>query len=228
MVRILINEDDLATRKMLRFILEQQGGYSIVESDSTESALQVLRDQRFDLVVTDLVLPGADGFELVRRLRRVSWVPILVVSARTEIPDRVRSLRTGADDYLVKPFDPSELLARVEALLRRARRVASEEGGVIRAGQLSIDLKRQVAALEGGGQVRLTPTELRMLTRLAQPPGEVHSRDELAEAIWGTAPTASPSAITTYVAELRRKLERAGGRPRLLQTVRGAGYRLAT
>lgn len=228
MPRILINEDDLATRKMLRFILEQQGGYVIVEADSAEAALEMLGRERCDLVVTDLVLPGADGYELVRRIRRISWVPILVVSARAEIPDRVRGLRTGADDYLGKPFDPSELLARVEALLRRARHVATEEAGVIRAGALSIDLKRQVASVEGGGQVRLTPTELRMLTRLAQPPGEVHSRDELAEAIWGAAPNAAPSAITTYVAELRRKLERAGGRPRLLQTVRGAGYRLDT
>ena len=231
-MRILINEDDLPTRKMLRFVLEQQGGHAIVETESAEAALELLaaggRDGGFDLLATDLVLPGMDGLELVRRVRRRSSIPILMVSARGEIVDRVRALRTGADDYLVKPFDPSELAARVEALLRRSRQVSRGiEDGVVRAGDLSIDLTRHVASLAGRGTFHLTPTEVRLLLRLARPPGEVHSREDLAEAVWGEPQAASAGAINTYIADLRRKLEPSPGRPRLLQTVRGVGYRLS-
>lgn len=226
---ILVTEDDLANRKMLRFVLEQQAGHRVTEAASAEAALGLLAEHRFDLLVSDVVLPGADGLELVRRVRRVSSIPILMVSGRTEIAERVRTLRTGADDYLVKPFDPSELAARVEALLRRARIAPrNEQTGLVRAGEVCLDLTRHVATVSGGPPVRLTPTELRLLLRLTRPPGEVHSRDELAEAVWGGAQTASASAINTYIADLRRKLEPGPGRPRLLQTVRGAGYRLAT
>jgi DNA-binding response OmpR family regulator len=227
-MQILINEDDLATRKMLRFVLEQQAGHTVTEADSTEATLALLAQQRFDLLVTDLVLPGADGLELVSQVRRRSSIPILMVSGRGEIADRVRALKIGADDYVVKPFDPSELAARVEALLRRARQTArSEQPGIVRAGDLSIDLTRQMASVGGRPPVRLTPTEVRLLLRLARPPGEVRSREELARAVWGAEPAASTTAINTYIADLRRKLEPEAGRPRLLQTVRGTGYRLS-
>jgi DNA-binding response OmpR family regulator len=232
-MHILINEDDLPTRKMLRFVLEQQAGHAVAEAGSSEAALELLlRDGRnggFDLLISDVVLPGGvDGLELVRRVRRRSSIPIIMVSGRGEIAERVRALKTGADDYLVKPFDPSELAARVEALLRRSRQTSrGVEDGVIRAGDLSLDLTRHVASLAGQEPVHLTPTEVRLLLRLARPPGEVRSREELAEAIWGEAQAASTNAINTYIADLRRKLEPGPGRPSLLQTVRGVGYRLS-
>jgi DNA-binding response OmpR family regulator len=231
-MRILVNEDDLPTRKMLRFVLEQQAGHDVVEADSSEAALRLLVESSqtggFDLLISDLVLPGADGLELVRQVRRRSALPILMVSGRGEIADRVRALKTGADDYLVKPFDPSELAARVEALLRRARQTSRGlENGVVRAGDLAIDLTRHVATVAGHGTVHLTPTEVRLLLRLARSPGEVRSREELAEAVWGETDGASPGAINTYIADLRRKLEPIPNRPRMLQTVRGVGYRLS-
>jgi len=227
-MRILVIEDDLSTRKMLRFVLEQQSGHDVTEADAAEAALARLRDDRYDLLVTDMVMPGMDGLELIRRVRRVSSIPICMVSGRSEVGDRVRALRIGADDYLVKPFDPAELAARVEALLRRSRQTTrSDANGIVQAGDLAIDLAHQLATVAGRGTVRITPTEARVLLRLARPAGEVRSRQELAEAVWGDAEAASLGAINTYIADLRRKLEREPARPRLLQTVRGAGYRLS-
>jgi DNA-binding response OmpR family regulator len=228
MMQILVNEDDLATRKMLRFVLEQQAGHSVTEAESSEAALQHLAGSAFDLLVSDVMLPGTDGIELIRRVRRFSSIPILLVSARGEITDRVRGLRVGADDYLVKPFDPSELAARVEALLRRSRYTARGDlSGMVRVGDIQIDITRQLATVADRGPIHLTPTEMRVLLRLAQPPGQVRSRAELAQAVWGDEQSPSTEAINTYIADLRRKLEPEPGRPRLLRTVRGSGYRLA-
>jgi two-component system KDP operon response regulator KdpE len=227
-MQILVNEDDLATRKMLRFVLEQQAGHSVTEAESSEAALRLLADQAFEMLITDLVLPGLDGYELVNRVRRYSPIPILVVSGKAGISDRVRALRTGADDYMVKPFDPSELSARVEALLRRSRQTPRGDlSGVIKVGSLTIDVTASTATVAGRGSVRLTPTELRLLLRLARPAGEVRTREELARAIWGDGPPASTGAINTYIADLRRKLESSGEAGALLETVRGSGYRLS-
>jgi DNA-binding response OmpR family regulator len=227
-MQVLVNEDDLPTRAMLRFVLEKHGGHQVSEVESAERALALLNERPFDLLVTDLLLPGLSGLELVRRVRRVSSLPIIVVSGCGEIADRVRALRTGADDYVVKPFDPAELAARAEALFRRSRMKMSVVGaGVVRAGDLSIDLARNVVTIAGRGQIRLTPTEARVLLRLAHAPGDVHTRAELAEAVWGADAPVSPAAINTYIADLRRKLEGGVGSKHLLQTVRGAGYRLA-
>jgi DNA-binding response OmpR family regulator len=228
-MEILIVEDDLATRKLLRFVLEQQAGYGVIETESAAVALKLLSRRQFDLLISDVILPGVDGLELVRRVRQRWPLPILMVSGRAEIPVRVRALRSGADDYLVKPFDPTELTARVEALLRRVRRTASDrDRTIVQASDVSIDLERQVAWVAGRAPVRLTPTELRLLLRLTRPLGEVHSRLDLAEAVWGQGRVASTAAINTYIVDLRRKLERAGARSGLLQTVRGVGYRLST
>ena len=227
-MRILVTEDDLATRKMLRFVLEQQAGHSVAEAELAEAALSALAIHPFDLLIADLTLPVIDGFELIERVRQRWSIPILTISGRGEVAERVRALRIGADDFLAKPFDPAELVARVDALLRRARQtVKSDATGLIQAGRLSIDLTRQCAQVDNSRTVRLTPTEVRLLLRLAHPPGEVRTRAELAQALWGPEPSASGSAINTYIADLRRKLEPGAPRPRLLQTVRGLGYRLS-
>jgi two-component system KDP operon response regulator KdpE len=227
-MHILINEGYVGSRKTLGSVLER-AGHAVTQADSSRATTALLAKQHFDLLITELALPDADGLELVRQVRERSAIPIMIVSSRAEIADRVRSLRLGADDYLVKPFDPSELMARVEALLRRSRQLeALESTGVVKAGDVSIDLVRHVATVAGRGPIRLTPTEVRVLLRLARPPGEVRSRAELAQAVWGDAQAASTGAINTYIADLRRKLEPLSGRSRLVQTVRGVGYRLAT
>src|SRR5215208_6587265 len=156
-MQILIAEDELATRKMLRFIFEQQAGHSVVEAESAGEALQLLAEQPFDLLLADLMLPDMDGLELVRRVRRTSSILIIIVSARAGIPDRVRGLKSGADDFIGKPFDVSELLARVDALKWRASRTPKIQDSRLAVGGLVLEPHTQAAEVEGKGRVRLTP-----------------------------------------------------------------------
>jgi DNA-binding response OmpR family regulator len=226
-MRVLIAEDELATRKMLRFVFEQQAGHSVDEAESGGQALGKLDEQPFDLLLTDLSLPDLDGLELIRRVRRVSSIPIMIVSARTAIPERVRGLKSGADDYVVKPFDVTELLARADALLWRARRVPKLEGGLLSAGDLTLEPGQQVVELRGGLRARLTPNEFRVLYRLARSPGQLVSRAEL-EAVLADGPSEdAPGGLNTYISNLRHKLETDPDNPSLIETVRGRGYRLA-
>jgi DNA-binding response OmpR family regulator len=226
-MRVLIAEDELATRKMLRFVFEQQAGHSVDEAESGGQALGKLDEQPFDLLLTDLSLPDLDGLELIRRVRRVSSIPIMIVSARTAIPERVRGLKSGADDYVVKPFDVTELLARADALLWRARRVPKLEGGLLSAGALTREPGQQVVEVRGGVRTRLTPNEFRVLYRLARSPGQLVTRAEL-EAVLADGPSEdAPGGLNTYISNLRHKLETDPDNPSLIETVRGRGYRLA-
>ena len=226
-MQVLIAEDELATRKMLCFVFEQQAGHRVVEAESGGEALRILGEQPFDLLLTDLTLPDMDGLELVRRVRRTSSIPIMIISARVDIPDRVRGLKSGADDYIGKPFDVSELLARVDALMWRARHTPKIDDGRLAVGKLVLMPQAQAAEVEGKGRVRLTPTELRLLLHLAKAPGQVRSRRELDQLIAGEAPEPIPGALNTYISNLRHKLETNPHEPRLIQTVRSQGYRLA-
>ena len=173
---ILVVDDDLTTRKMLRFVLEQQAGHRVVEAEDGETAQRHIDADRFDLVMVDVVMPGIDGLELCKRIRATSNVPIMVVSARGDIQSRVRGLQLGADDYLPKPFDPSELAARVEAVLRRTCRSArTDSDGRMRMGDLTLDLTEHKVELRdprgGRRNVQLTPTEFKLLLVLARAPG---------------------------------------------------------
>ncbi|MCC7103693.1 MAG: response regulator transcription factor [Chloroflexi bacterium] len=227
-MKVLIAEDDLATRKMLRFIFEQQGGHAVAEADTARLALEMLIAEQVDLLVADLILPDLDGFDLIRRVRRTSNVPIMVVSARAHLPDRVRGLKCGADDFLAKPFDVAELLARADAILRRSVRVPRvERDDQLKVGGLLLDKPNQVVELNGRLRVQLTPTEFRLLLHLAKTPGEVRTRRELEQAVAGDPHGVSESALNTYISNLRQKLESDPARPRLIQTVRSRGYRLA-
>lgn len=224
---VLVIDDDLATRKMLHFILEQQLGQAVREAPDADSAQTLLEQEEFDLVIVDVVMPHVDGFELCRRVRRTSNVPIIIVSARDSIPDRVRGLRAGADDYLPKPFDPSELAARVEAVLRRARRSPNAEGqGCVRVGELTLNLGEHTVRPRRGQPIQLTPTEFRLLLRLARSPGQACTRAQLIEGLWGHVDGAGDSTVSAYIAELRAKLEADAHHPRYIVTVRGKGYRL--
>jgi DNA-binding response OmpR family regulator len=231
-VDILVVDDDLTTRKMLRFVLEQQAGHRVVEAEHAAQAEQCLAEERFDLAMVDLVMPGIDGLELCKRIRATSNMPIMVVSARGDIQSRVRGLQLGADDYLPKPFDPSELIARVEAILRRSTRTARPDSdGRMRIGDVTLDLtEHKVELREPRGtrrKVQLTPTEFKLLLVLARTPGKAFSREELQSSIWGVSsdPEASYSTVNAYVSGLRDRLEPDPKNPRYLVTVRNVGYR---
>lgn len=226
-VDILVLDPDFASRRALRFALENQAGHRVHEADEPEQAAELLRNDRFDVFVLDVALPGVDGLELCRRIRRFSPVPIVVVSARAQVSERVRGLQAGADDYLAKPFDPAELGARIEAVLRRAARGATNGfDGKLRLGDLTVDLADHVVLVRGRRPVRLTPTELRLLCLLARPPGRVHSREDLETGLWGQALQNGHNTVNAYVSELRRKIEPDPRHPRYVVTVRGLGYRL--
>ena len=236
-VDILAVDDDLTTRKMLRFVLEQQAGHRVVEAATAEEAERCIRDARFDLVMLDVIMPGLDGLELCKRIRTTSNVPIVVVSARGDIQSRVRGLQLGADDYLCKPFDPSELLARVDAVLRRtARSARTDQDGRMRIGDFVLDLgehRVEVREPRGGRkQVQLTPTEFKLLLVLARSPGRAFSRQELQTTLWGPAAgqadsaAAANSTVNAYVSGLRDRIEEDPKNPRYLLTVRNVGYKL--
>jgi DNA-binding response OmpR family regulator len=232
-VDILVVDDDLTTRKMLRFVLEQQAGHVVVEAADAAYAEQHFGNQQFDLVMVDVVMPGIDGLELCKRIRATSNVPIMVVSARGDIQSRVRGLQLGADDYLPKPFDPTELLARVDAVLRRTSRSArADSNGRMRIGDMTLDLTEhrvEVREPRGGRRsVQLTPTEFKLLLVLARSPGKAISREELQTSLWGAATDgdAGYSTVNAYVSGLRDRIEADPKNPRYLVTVRNVGYRL--
>jgi DNA-binding response OmpR family regulator len=218
---------------MLRFVLEQQGGHRVVEAADGAAAQALLAAESFDLAMIDVVMPGIDGLELCKRIRATSNMPIVVVSARGDIQSRVRGLQLGADDYLPKPFDPSELAARVDAVLRRSNRSARADGdGRMRIGDVTLDLtEHRVELRQPRGSrrnVQLTPTEFKLLLVLARDPGRAFSRQELQASIWGTsgeAADANSSTVNAYVSGLRDRLETDPKNPRYLVTVRNVGYR---
>ena len=225
---VLIAEDELGTRKMLRFVIEQQAGHHVLEAETASETLRILDEEPCDLLLLDLTLPDLDGLELVRRIRRTSNIPIMIISARVNIPDRVRGLRSGADDYVAKPFDISELLARVDALLWRAcRKPKLEPAGRLEVGGLILDPELQTVEVRGSGKVRLTPTEFRLLLNLARTPGEVRPRHDLERAIAGEWTEGSDGALHTYIYNLRQKLAGVSNESELIETVRARGYRLA-
>jgi two-component system response regulator MprA len=216
--RVLVVEDDAEIADVLRRTLRQEGHEVRSAGDGVE-ALEVAEEFIPDLVVLDLGLPKLDGVEVLRRLRAESDVPILILTARTETEDRVEGLDTGADDYLVKPFERQELLARMRALMRRRppRGSASLTVGDLR---LNPDT-REVA--RGDRMIDLTNREFELLEYLMRNQRLVISRERLLEDVWDYDPTAMTNTIDVFISNLRRKLE-AGGEPRLLHTKRGAGY----
>jgi DNA-binding response OmpR family regulator len=189
-------------------------------------ALAETRRARPDLVVLDLGLPGRDGLDVARSLRRTSNVPIVMLTARGEETDRVVGLELGADDYVVKPFSPRELVARVRAVLRRTEAAGAGGTEVLRVADVEVDLPRMRVAV-AGRPVELTPTEFQLLATLAREPGRVFTRGQLLDAVHGVAFESYERAIDAHVKNLRRKIEPTPGHPRYLLTVHGVGYRFA-
>jgi DNA-binding response OmpR family regulator len=215
-VKVLLVEDEEAIAEPLVEGLEREG-FAVVRVATGQAALDAAEA---DLVLLDLRLPDIDGFEVCRRLRERSAVPIIVVSARGEEVDRVVGLELGADDYLVKPYGLRELIARIHAVLRRLEPRANDREQ-LRVDGLVIDLRARRASLDGA-ELTLTPREFDLLGLLASDPGAAFSREKIFEAVWQTRWFGSPKAIDVHVAALRKKL----GDPAWIETVRGIGFRL--
>lgn len=197
----------------------------VIEAEDGDEALRVAHAAAPDIVVLDLMMPGRDGFSVLEELRRSSSVPVIVLTARGLEGDKIRGLELGADDYMVKPFSPRELVLRINAVVRRAT-PAARAPGVIARGDLRIDLAaRQV--FRGGQEVRLTPTEFNLLVELASRAGEAVAHDALLARVWGPEYRGEGHYLKVYVGRLRDKLETDPASPRLIETVRGVGYRFA-
>jgi len=220
--RILVVDDDAQTVSAIRLYLERDGFDVAVAADGREALKLASATPRPDLIVLDLMLPGMDGLEVCRRLRSHSDVPIIMLTARSTEEDRLEGLELGADDYVVKPFSPRELTARVHAVLRR---VPGADGPPIRVGPVTIDAARHEVTVHGT-RVGLTPREFRLLEVLARAPGRAFTRAELVERAFGTDSEALDRTIDAHVVNLRRKIEADPGRPALIETVFGVGYRL--
>jgi two-component system OmpR family response regulator len=220
-VRLLVVEDDVKLAAAVGRGL-RHAGYAVDVVGDGESALRDASVWDYDGIVLDVMLPGRDGFEVCRALReRDCWAPVLVLTARGHVDDRIRGLDAGADDYLAKPFDFGELLARLRALLRRA---PSERPAAIEVGDLRVDpASREVC--RAGRSVALTAREFSVLEYLARHAGEVVTRARLLDHVWDANYEGSTNIVDQYVGSLRRKLERPFGAP-LIQTVRGAGFKL--
>ena len=222
--RVLIVEDDAVVADTLRVYLER-AGYAVDTATDGVTALASAQRPEVALVVLDWMLPGLSGQEVCRRLRAASNVPILMLTARTSEDDRVRGLDSGADDYVPKPFSPREVVARVQALLRRAGRLAAAPPPPpLRIGDLEIDLFRREARA-GGERLALTPTEFRLLEALASQPGRTFTREELVARAFGPDYDGLDRTVDMHITNLRRKIAARSDR-RAIHTVHGLGYRL--
>lgn len=221
--RILTVEDDERIRTVVRMGLEDEG-WEVVEAASGEAALDAFKEQPCDVVLIDIMLPGIDGFEVCRSLRRNSDVPIVMVTARDDTHDVVAGLEAGADDYLTKPFVTKELSARIRALLRRVR-TSSPEMSQMQFGDLEI-MPEQGVVLLGGEEVHLTKTEFKLLVELATSPGRVFSREILLEKVWGYDYFGDGRLVDVHIRRLRTKIEPDPAKPRHVLTVRGLGYKI--
>jgi DNA-binding response OmpR family regulator len=221
--RILTVEDDERIRTAVRLALEDEG-WEVEEADTGEEALQAFTRQPSDVVLIDIMLPGIDGFDVCRSIRRVSDVPIVMVTARADTHDVVAGLEAGADDYLTKPFAPKELSARIRALLRRARTIDLAPTH-LRFGDLEI-IPDEGIVLRDNAEVHLTKTEFRLLVELASAPGRVFSREVLLERDWGYGYFGDGRLVDVHVRRLRMKVEVDPANPRHVMTIRGLGYKL--
>ncbi len=221
---VLVVEDESRIAGLVRDYLEH-AGFAVLTAGDGAAGLALARTRRPDAIVLDLGLPRVDGLDVIRALRRDSSVPIVIVTARGEESDRIAGLELGADDYVVKPFSPKELVARVRAVLRRAEMPPLTDERIM-AGDLALDMARRRVTVADRA-VRLTPTEFELLATLAREPGRVWTRSQLLDAVRGFSLETYERAIDGHVRNLRRKLEPEPGSPRYVLTVHGIGYALA-
>jgi len=218
--RILVVDDDTALAEMIGIVLSSEG-FDVQFCEDGTGAQQAFRDGRPDLVLLDLMLPGIDGIEVCRRIRKESDVPIIMLTARSDTPDVVAGLEAGADDYVPKPFKPQELVARIRT---RLRHVDTEETVKLHIGDLTIDVASHEVT-RGEELIALTPLEFELLVALASKPKQVFTREELLERVWGYRHSADTRLVNVHVQRLRAKIEHDPENPEIVVTVRGIGYR---
>jgi DNA-binding response OmpR family regulator len=220
---VLVVDDEEAIAEAVRARLASEGFRVLVATDGPQ-AIEQHRAEHPDLVVLDLMLPGMDGLEVCQEIQRDEWVPVLMLTARTEEADKVAGFAVGADDYLTKPFSLRELVVRVKAILRRKERM--QQAAVhepLHRGGLTIDPARRQVEVDGE-EVGLTPLEFEILFALARDPGVVFAREQLMEKVWGYRDFAGGRVVDSHVARIRRKLGEDGNEPRFIRTVHGVGY----
>ncbi|MFT4052229.1 MAG: MtrAB system response regulator MtrA [Microbacterium sp.] len=218
--RILVVDDDTALAEMIGIVLRTEGFDPVFCADGA-AAVDAWRAERPDLVLLDLMLPGMDGIEICTRIRAESGIPIIMLTARTDTADVVRGLESGADDYIVKPFNPKELVARIRTRLRPGIQPESEN---LRVGDLLIDVTAHEVR-RGGEGIPLTPLEFELLVALASKPQQVFTREMLLEQVWGYHYKADTRLVNVHVQRLRAKVETDPDNPKIVMTVRGVGYR---
>jgi two-component system alkaline phosphatase synthesis response regulator PhoP len=212
---------------MLQDLLQSEG-FTVTTAGTVAEALGEVNRRPCDLILLDIVLPDGDGFTACRRIRERHRMPIVFLSTKRQLEDRVMGLETGADDYIVKPFEPREMIARVRAHLRRAQQLNHDDGkSLIQVGRLVIDASVQDALIDGNG-VGLTQKEFQLLHLLASRAGKAVSRDFLIEQLWAEDELASDKNVAVYIRRIRQKIERDPDQPEILLTVRGFGYRVAS
>src|SRR5512135_3087186 len=222
--RVLVVDDDAALAEMLGIVLRGEGFEPTFVSDG-DKAVEVFRESRPDLVLLDLMLPGSDGIDVCRQIRGESGVPIVMLTAKSDTVDVVLGLESGADDYVVKPFKPKELVARMRARLRLGEDAAPEMLTIGPPGnQISIDVPAHTVS-RGGEEVKLTPLEFDLLVALARKPRQVFTREVLLEQVWGYRHAADTRLVNVHVQRLRAKIEKDPEHPEIVVTVRGVGYK---
>lgn len=223
MTRILTVEDDDGIRTVVKLALEDEG-WDVLEAGNGEDALVIFKRDAADVVLIDIMLPGIDGFEVCRSIRRSTDVPIIMVTARADTHDIVAGLEAGADDYLTKPFEPKELSARIRALLRRSRADEDDLRQLVFDG---LEIRPEEGRVTVNNEpVHLTKTEFKLLVELASAPGRVFSRETLLEKVWGYGYFGDGRLVDVHIRRLRTKIEPDAADPRYVVTVRGLGYKL--
>ena len=225
MTHILVVDDEASIRKLVEAYLRAEG-FEITTAEDGEQALARFRRHQPELVVLDIMLPKLDGLEVLQHIRRESDAYVLLLTARSEEEDRVIGLTVGADDYLTKPFSPRELVARVKAILRRGRAAHEKRGRVLNFRHIRIDERRH-EVWRGEERVELTALEFKLLQALARYPGMVFSREKLLEQVWGYDFYGEARVVDVHIGHIRQKIEPDPSRPRIIQTVRGVGYKFA-
>jgi DNA-binding response OmpR family regulator len=221
--RILVVDDEATIREVVRRYLERDG-FEVLEAGDGEAALSAIEDMEPDLIILDLMLPGQDGLTLTRRLREYSTVPVIMLTAKGSVEDRIEGLELGADDYVVKPFDPKELASRVRAVLRRSKDDAALPGQIVELADIHLDPNGRIVEVRGE-PITLTAKEFDLLWFFMRHARQVFSRAQVLDHVWGYDFYGDPSTVTVHIRRLREKIERDPSHPMLLQTVWGVGYK---